>query len=247
MLLDGPEAEKMATPNVRLEGFDVVDRIKASLEAACPGVVSCADLLAFAAREAIRLTGGNYYLVPGGRRDGSVSSWKAAWKSLPDPQMSVDQLTDNFKKVGLTREEMVVLSGAHTIGDVACHHIDNRLYTYPSRTKVDPSLPPEFAAKLKNICPVPGSFDTQVDMDQVTPITFDTQYYKNLQERKSVLSSDQVLFTDTRTRPLVNKLATDPGAFKAAFSKAMVKMGNIKTLKGIAGQVRTNCRRVNTA
>jgi peroxidase len=245
VLLDGANTEKMAAPNVRLEGFGVVDQIKAALEAACPGVVSCADLLAFAARDGVRLTGGVRYSVPAGRRDGMVSIGAQAVANLPDPKMGVDHLTSNFKKQGLTRDEMVTLSGAHTIGDVACHHIDNRLYKF-HETRTDPSLPPAFAAKLKAICPRPGLFDVTVDMDQVTPLKFDTQYYKNLQAKKSVLSSDQVLFTDSRTRPLVNKFAGDPAAFMAAFNKAMVKMGNINTLRGTLGEIRKNCRVVNS-
>jgi len=66
VLLDGPASEKTASPNARLEGFDMEDNVKAALEAACPGVVSCADLLAFAARDAVRLAGGMLETNPGG-------------------------------------------------------------------------------------------------------------------------------------------------------------------------------------
>lgn len=44
--------EKQADQNVNsLKGFDLVDKIKQKLEAECPGVVSCADLLAIGARD----------------------------------------------------------------------------------------------------------------------------------------------------------------------------------------------------
>lgn len=47
-------AEKDALPNQTLSGFDVIDAIKEKVESECPGVVSCADILALAARDSIR-------------------------------------------------------------------------------------------------------------------------------------------------------------------------------------------------
>ncbi|KVH93468.1 hypothetical protein Ccrd_004482, partial [Cynara cardunculus var. scolymus] len=67
ILIDGPSAEKTAVPNVPIRGFEVIDAAKTQLEATCPGVVSCADILALAA------SGGTSWGVPTGRRDGLVS------------------------------------------------------------------------------------------------------------------------------------------------------------------------------
>lgn len=47
------QSEKDARPNQSLGGFEIIDEIKAKVESVCPGKVSCADILALAARDAV--------------------------------------------------------------------------------------------------------------------------------------------------------------------------------------------------
>ena len=50
------DSEKFAAPNNNsARGFEVVDDMKAAVERACPGVVSCADILTIAAEQSVAL------------------------------------------------------------------------------------------------------------------------------------------------------------------------------------------------
>ncbi|XP_074560851.1 peroxidase 54-like [Curcuma longa] len=55
---DGIQSEKSARPNRNsTRGFEVIDAVKTAVESSCPGVVSCADILAIAAEASVDLVG----------------------------------------------------------------------------------------------------------------------------------------------------------------------------------------------
>jgi peroxidase len=131
VLLTSPNgtAERDAAPNnPSLRGFQVIDAAKAAVEQSCARTVSCADIVAFAARDSINLTGSVSYQVPSGRRDGNVSLASDALNNLPPPTFTAQQLVARFANKSLTAEEMVILSGAHTVGRSFCTSFLNRIY-----------------------------------------------------------------------------------------------------------------------
>lgn len=244
VLLDstpGNKAEKDAPPNSSLRGFDVIDKAKTRLEQACYRVVSCADILAFAARDALALVGGSAYQVPAGRRDGNVSSAGETNGNLPPPTANVNQLTQIFGSKGLSKAQMVTLSGAHTVGAAQCSSFSSRLYSSGPNGGQDPTMDPKYLTALTAQCPQKGA-QQAVPMDPVTPNAFDTNYYANLVANRGLLSSDQALLADPNASAQVVAYTSSPDTFQTDFANAMIAMGNVGVLTGNAGNIRTNCR-----
>jgi peroxidase len=124
----GHPAEKDAPPNLTLRMLDVIDDAKAAVEKSCPGVVSCADIVALAARDAAAMAGKVRYELPTGRRDGTASS--AAEVNLPSPSASFAEALSAFRSIGLGVLDLTTLLGSHTMGFCHCGLIMGRLYGY---------------------------------------------------------------------------------------------------------------------
>ncbi|XP_022730941.1 cationic peroxidase 1-like [Durio zibethinus] len=245
ILLDdtpGFTGEKTALPNLNsVRGFDVVDRIKTAVNAACGGnVVSCADILAVAARDSVNLLGGPNYTVLLGRRDARNASRDEANSRLPPPFFNFTQLLANFESQGLDGKDLIVLSGAHTMGYARCTTFRGRIYN-------DSNIDPNFADLRKQTCPMSGGDNNTAPLDVATPIRFDTQYFRGLLQFKGLLHSDQELFTGNGAAgdALVRYYSSNTEAFFADFGASMIKMGNLRPLTGANGEIRQNCRRVN--
>ncbi|KAL0681361.1 hypothetical protein Bca4012_048208 [Brassica carinata] len=248
-LADGVEGEKEAFQNAgSLGGFEVIDEIKTALENVCPGVVSCADILAITAEISVSLAGGPSWDVLLGRRDGRTANRDDAVAALPLGPDSLDILTTKFSEHNLDTTDLVALSGAHTFGRVQCAAITNRVNNFDGiNGQSDPSVEPAFLQTLRRQCPRGGSPTALVNLDPTSPDSFDNDYFKNLQNNRGVLESDQILFSSrgAPTVPLVNRFAENQSEFFRIFARSMIKMGNVKTLTGTEGEIRRDCRRVN--
>ncbi|KAL8233287.1 hypothetical protein R6Q57_003065 [Mikania cordata] len=235
------QAEKDGPPNISLHAFYVIDNAKKSLEAMCPGTVSCADIVALAARDAVHLSGGPTWVVPKGRKDGRVSI-ASETRQLPAPTFNISQLQQSFSQRGLSMNDLVALSGGHTLGFAHCSSFQNRIHNFATTQEVDPSMHQSFAASLQIICPLHNKVrNAGANLDS-TPTTFDNRYYKLLLEGKSIFTSDQALLTDLTTKNLVTKFAYSRQEFEKAFVESMIKMSSIS---GGGQEVRLNCRFVN--
>ncbi|WCJ23585.1 Peroxidase superfamily protein [Euphorbia peplus] len=241
------EPEKNTIPNQSLTGYDVIDDIKEELERVCPGVVSCADILALAARDSVsfQLEKWSLWKVQTGRRDGSISSASEANENLPSPFSDFATLKQEFAKKNLNVHDLVVLSGAHTLGVAHCATFsDTRLYNFNETTATDPSLNSKYAESLKQQCPDPANPSTPVEMDPKSSNFFDNNYFDILLQNKGLLTSDATLLTDRESTAIVRRLRQNK-AFLKEFADSMRKMGAIQVLTGKAGQIRKNCRRIN--
>ncbi|KAL2245074.1 peroxidase 7-like [Sesamum indicum] len=242
ILLNHPGSERSAEASRTLRGFTLIDDIKAEVERQCPKTVSCADILTAAARDATLLVGGPFWEVPFGRKDGKFSIAKEA-NNVPQGHENVTSLLKFFDKMGLTFVDLVVLSGAHTIGRCNCYSIQQRLYNFNGTGKPDPSLNINYLNSLRKQCRLSSNY---VNLDVTTPKTFDVAYYTNLGKKLGLLSTDQLLYSDSRTRSLVDLMASQPEFFIGQFAVSMVKLGNTNVLTGKKqGEVRQNCNYVN--
>ncbi|CAH1454688.1 unnamed protein product [Lactuca virosa] len=242
------KAERDADINLSLpgDGFDVVVRAKTALELACPGVVSCADILAVATRNLVTMMGGPFYTVKLGRRDGLVSRASRVEGNLPRPTMSMNQLISIFSSRGFSIQEMVALTGAHTIGFSHCKEFSSEIYNYSRTSQYDPSFNPRYAEGLRSACAdYHRNPSLSVFNDVMTPRNFDNAYYQNLPKGLGVLKSDRALVMDPRTKPYVELYAREQKVFFEAFGRAMEKLGLYGVKSGRRGEIRRRCDSFN--
>ncbi|KAJ8425958.1 hypothetical protein Cgig2_001006 [Carnegiea gigantea] len=241
VLLDGSASgpsEQDAPPNLTLrkEAFKIINDLQAIIQFYCGAVVSCSDIVALAARDSVYLAGGPYYDIPLGRRDSlNFATVNATLANLPAPSSNTTTLLNALATKNFTTTDVVALSGGHTIGRGHCISFNDRLY--PTQ---DPTMDQTFANSLKVTCPA-GNKDNTTVLDIRSPNIFDNKYYVDLVNRQGLFTSDQDLYTDSRTRGIVTSFATNQSLFFEKFVIAMLKMGQLSVLTGDQGEIRLNC------
>ncbi|KAG9457028.1 hypothetical protein H6P81_001536 [Aristolochia fimbriata] len=234
-------AEKDSPANLSLRGYEIIDQAKDEVEDQCPGVVSCADIVAMAARDAVFFAGGPFYDIPKGRKDGRRSKIEDTI-NLPSPTLNSSELIKMFGQHGFSVADLVALSGGHTLGVARCASFKNRLSNFDSTHDVDPVMNVNMAASLQKTCSAGDSAEAPFDR---TRNVFDNAYFNALQSGAGLLSSDQTLFGSPRTRGIVNGYAMNQAMFFFDFQQAMVKMSQLDVKGEDEGEVRLNCRRIN--
>ncbi|XVE55119.1 hypothetical protein DITRI_Ditri03aG0135100 [Diplodiscus trichospermus] len=246
VLLDGSASgpsEQDAPPNLslRAKSFEIIDDLRERVHKECGRVVSCADIVALAARDSVYLSGGPDYDVPLGRRDGlTFATRNVTLQNLPAPFANASTILASLATKKFDPTDVVALSGGHTIGISHCSSFTRRLY--PTQ---DPTMDKTFANNLKGICPTANSTNTTV-LDLRSPNKFDNKYYVDLMNRQGLFTSDQDLYTDSRTRGIVTSFAVNQTLFFEKFVLSMIKMGQLSVLTGNKGEIRANCSVRNT-
>ena len=200
-------------------------------------------------------SGGPSWEVEAGRKDSRTASLQGANTNLPAPTSGVATLVQKFRNVGLSAKDMVALSGAHTIGKARCTSFSARLSGAGAVGAASKDL--TFLQSLQQLCSVSAG-SALAHLDLATPATFDNQYYINLLSGDGLLPSDQALASsppagavpgtddDDDVASLVAAYAFDASVFFQDFAESMLRMGRLAPGSGGGGEVRVNCRVVNS-
>lgn len=234
-------AEKESTSQVGMRNQKYVNNIKAAVEAACPGVVSCADVLALGGAAGAQVLGGPAMKMKTGRRDSRLSVKADADDGIPKPQSDVTTVLNYFSKLGINTQQTVALLGAHTIGRAHCVSFEERIYP-----TVDPKMDPVFANMLKYRCPQQKTGGEPVHFtyfrnDEQSPMAFDNHYFVNLVANQGLLHIDAEIAWDARTKPYVEEYAKDNALWHQHFAEAFTILSEHNPLTGTEGEIRKHC------
>ncbi|KAH9300997.1 hypothetical protein KI387_012580 [Taxus chinensis] len=239
----GIVAETVSERNFGLRRLDLIDNIKSALEQACPLTVSCADIIQMAARDAVALSGGPFIPLLTGRRDGINASNTRADYQLPPATVSVGSMLKIFSDKNISAEDGVALLGAHTLGVGHCINFQNRLSPLG-----DPNMSPFLSAALRMLCRVPAPFSNMTFApNDLTNFVFDNQYFRDIRSSRGLMTIDSEVALDPRTSAFVYNFSQNQQYFFDRFTAAFLQLSQHNVLTGEEGQIRKDCKFVNSS
>ncbi|KAG2566302.1 probable L-ascorbate peroxidase 7, chloroplastic [Panicum virgatum] len=175
--------------------------------------ITYADLFQLASATAIEEAGGPKIPMKYGRVDVTGPEQCPPEGKLPDagPSSPADHLRVVFYRMGLDDKDIVVLSGAHTLGR--------------SRPERSGWGKPE-TKYTKNGPGAPGGQSWTAEW-----LKFDNSYFKEIKEKRDqdllVLPTDAALFEDPAFKVYAEKYAADQDAFFKDYAEAHAKLSNL--------------------
>ncbi|VAI92259.1 unnamed protein product [Triticum turgidum subsp. durum] len=187
------------------------------------------------------------------RLDGLVSSASEAQAELPDSTFTVQQLIDNFARKDFDVEELVILSGAHSIGVGHCSSFTGRLTAPPEQ------INPAYRNLLNHKCHQganPAVVNNVRDEDYETVARFmpgftsrvrkisdflDNTFYHNNLARIVSFNSDWQLMTHTEARGHVHEYADNATLWDGDFADSLLKLSKLSMPAGSKGGIRKKC------
>lgn len=76
---------------------------------------------------------------------------------MPSPRANATMLIHLFTKYKLSVQDLVALSGSHSIGKARCFSVVFRLYNQSGSGQPDPEMDPWFRLELDRLCPQGGT------------------------------------------------------------------------------------------
>eukprot|EP00195_Chlamydomonas_chlamydogama_P005678 CAMPEP_0202901130 /NCGR_PEP_ID=MMETSP1392-20130828/13453_1 /ASSEMBLY_ACC=CAM_ASM_000868 /TAXON_ID=225041 /ORGANISM="Chlamydomonas chlamydogama, Strain SAG 11-48b" /LENGTH=311 /DNA_ID=CAMNT_0049587639 /DNA_START=88 /DNA_END=1023 /DNA_ORIENTATION=+ len=181
--------------------------------------VSYADLYQLASAVAVEVAGGPKIPMRYGRKDVESAegcspdgNLPSAGHPFPDGSVSpAEHLRKVFYRMGFNDQEIVALSGGHTLG----------------RSRPDRSGWGKAETKYTKEGPgTPGGQSWTIDW-----LTFNNSYFTEVKAKRDaellVLPTDAAIFEDEKFRPYAEKYAADEKAFFADYAKAHAKLSEL--------------------
>jgi len=174
------------------------------------GAISNADLWTLAANVATEVMGGPKIPTRFGRVDAtsSAESVEGAEGRLPDGDKGIDHLRDIFAPKGFSDEEIVALSGAHTVGGCKAERSGFVGEWTENPLAFDNGYFKEMLAKAY--------------AEEIAPNG--NVQFRDADTGTIMLTSDLALLSDASFKTHVERFAADQDAYFAAYTSAWVKL-----------------------